>query len=214
MKSLRKFFLAGFVVLLPLVITVYVLITTFRLVDGLLGGIIRSVVGHPLPGLGVLLTIGLVLIAGMVATNVIGKKLITFMEHLLNRIPLVKSIYGAIKQIIDAFSLQTSNAFQRVALVEYPRNGMYAVGFVTGNGMGEVQEKTAEEVINIFVPTTPNPTSGMLVLVPKKDVIFLEMTVEDGLKLIISGGVVTPKYNGQSNCSVSPQKVITDGHPL
>ncbi|KKM08602.1 hypothetical protein SY88_23050 [Clostridiales bacterium PH28_bin88] len=208
MKGLRKFFLTGIVVLLPLVVTIYVLVTTFRLMDGLLGGIIRVVVGHPLPGLGVLLTIGLVLLAGMVATNVIGKRLIAFMEHLVNRIPLVKSIYGATKQIIDAFSLQTSNAFQRVALVEYPRQGVYAVGFVTGNGMGEVQEKTAEEVINIFVPTTPNPTSGMLVLVPRKDVTFLEMSVEDGLKLIISGGVVTPKYNGQSQGNVLPHKDI------
>ncbi|MHB1127963.1 MAG: DUF502 domain-containing protein [Bacillota bacterium] len=209
MKVLRKYLITGIVVLLPLISTIYVLVTTLRLMDGLLGGIISVVVGYPLPGLGLLLTIGLVLLTGMVATNVIGKKLITFIEDLLDRIPLFKSIYGAIKQIIDAFSLQTSNTFQRVALVEYPRKGMYAVGFVTGEGMGEVQEKTTEEVMNIFVPTTPNPTSGMLVLVPIKDVTFLEMSVEDGLKLIISGGVLTPRYNGQVQDTVLPHKDIT-----
>lgn len=198
MRRLRKFFLTGIVVLLPLVVTIYVLVTIFRLVDGFLGSLIRAVVGHSLPGLGVLLTLGIVLLAGVVATNVLGKKLIAFVEYLFNRIPLFKSIYGATRQILDAFSLQSSKAFQRVALVEYPRKGVYAIGFVTGSGMGEVQEKTAEEVVNIFVPTTPNPTSGMLVLVPQTEVTFLEMSVEDGLKLIISGGVVTPKYNQQA----------------
>jgi len=204
MKRLRKLFITGILVLLPLAITVYILLTTFRLVDSLLGGFIRIVVGHPLPGLGVLLSIGLVLMAGLIATNVLGKKMIDYFEHLVRRIPLVKSIYIAIKQIIDAFSLQTKNAFQRVALVQYPRQELYAIGFITGNGLMEVQDKTSQELINIFIPTTPNPTSGVLILVPKKDVIFLDMTVEDGLKLIISGGVVTPKYNGQSGCRVSP----------
>ena len=198
MKVVRKFFLTGIVVLLPLVVTLYVLSFTYRLLDSFLGGLIEAVLGRPVPGLGALLTIGLVFLVGMVATNVIGKKLIAWLEFLLNRIPLIKSIYGATKQIIDAFSLQKSNAFQRVALIEYPRKGLYAVGFVTGCGMGEVQEKTAEEVINIFVPTTPNPTSGMLVLVPQKEVTFLEMSVEEGLKLIVSGGVGTPKHNGKT----------------
>lgn len=203
MRVVRKFFLTGIVVLLPLVVTLYVLSFTYRVMDSFLGGLVRAVLGRSVPGLGALLTIGIVLLVGAVATNVIGKKLIAWLEFLLNRIPLIKSIYGATKQIIDAFSLQKSNAFQRVALVEYPRKGLYAVGFVTGSGIGEVQEKTAEEVISIFIPTTPNPTSGMLVLVPQKEVIFLEMCVEDGLKLIVSGGVVVPKYNGnaQGNCN-------------
>lgn len=197
MKSLRRFFLTGIVVLLPLAVTVYVLIFTFRLMDGFLGGLVRIALGRPLPGLGALATIGIVLLVGMIATNVIGKKLIALLEYLLNRIPLIKSIYGATKQIIDAFSLQKSNAFQRVVLIEYPRRGLYAVGFITGCGMGEIQEKTAEELVNVFVPTTPNPTSGFLILIPKREVHYLEISVEEGLKLIISGGVVTPKYNGQ-----------------
>jgi len=203
MRVVRKFFLTGIVVLLPLVVTLYALSFAYRVMDSFLGGLVGAVLGRSVPGLGALLTIGIVLLVGAVATNVIGKKLIAWLEFLLNRIPLIKSIYGATKQIIDAFSLQKSNAFRRVALVEYPRKGLYAVGFVTGSGIGEVQEKTAEEVISIFIPTTPNPTSGMLVLVPQKEVIFLEMCVEDGLKLIVSGGVVAPKYNGnaQGNCN-------------
>ncbi|WP_035270726.1 DUF502 domain-containing protein [Desulfitibacter alkalitolerans] len=200
MRHIRRFFLTGLLILLPLVITIYIIFFIFSLVDNLLAGFIRMIVGYPLPGLGVVLTILLVLIVGLIATNIIGKKFIEFFEACLNKIPLVKTIYGAVKQIIDAFSLQKNNAFQRVALVEYPRRGIYAIGFITGECSGEVQEKTAEEVINVFVPTTPNPTSGMLLLLPKRDVIPLEMSVEDGLKLLISGGVVVPKEraaNGQ-----------------
>lgn len=193
MRHIRKVFLTGLLILLPLVITIYILFFTFNLIDSILAGFIRMVVGYPLPGLGLILTILLVMLVGLVATNILGKRFILFCEGCVNRIPLVKTVYGAVKQIIEAFSLQNNSAFQRVALVEYPRRGTYAIGFITGECSGEVQEKTAEEVINVFVPTTPNPTSGMLLLVPKRDVIPLDMSVEDGLKLLISGGVVVPK---------------------
>ncbi|MEW5921708.1 MAG: DUF502 domain-containing protein [Bacillota bacterium] len=193
MGKLRKYFLTGIIVLLPLTITVYVLFFIFRLVDGLLSSLIEALLGFPLPGLGMLLTFAFIVLVGLVATNVIGRRFISFLDRLFTRIPMVKIIYGATKQIIDAFSVQTHDAFRRVAIVEYPRQGVYAIGFVTGEGAGEVQAKTARHVCSVFIPTTPNPTSGMLLLVPREEITFLEMSVEDGLKLIISGGVVNPR---------------------
>jgi uncharacterized membrane protein len=193
MKLLRKYFLTGIIVLLPIILTVYLLYFFFSTLDNLLSGFLRITLGYPLPGFGIILAILVVILVGMFATNVIGNKLILFIQTFLNRIPLVKTIYGAIKQIVDAFSINKNNIFQRVVLLEYPRKGLFAIGFITGECSGEIQVKTKEEVINVFVPTTPNPTSGMLLLVPKKNIILLEMSVEDGLKLIISGGIVIPK---------------------
>lgn len=194
--KLRKYFLTGIIVLLPLTITVYVLYFIFQLLDGLLSPIIESLLGFNIPGLGALLTIVFVVLVGLVATNVLGRKFISFLDQLFIRIPMVKIIYGATKQIIDAFSIQPRNALRRVALVEYPRRGIYSIVFVTSEGVGEVQEKTAQQVFSVFIPTTPNPTSGMLLLVPREEITFLEMCVEDALKLIISGGVVNPKNSG------------------
>ncbi len=199
MTKLRKYFFTGIIVLLPLMITLYVLFFIFQLLDGLLSPFLESFLGFPIPGLGALLTIVFIILVGLVATNVLGRRFISLLDRLFIRIPMVKIIYGATKQIIDAFSAQPRDAWRRVALVEYPRRGLYAIGFVTGERVGEVQEKTAHQVFSVFIPTTPNPTSGVLLLVPREELTFLEMSVEDGLKLIISGGVVNPKNSGINN---------------
>lgn len=193
MKRFRKIIVSGLVVLLPLVATIYILIFLFNFMDGLLGGTIETLIGRPLPGIGILFTMLLILLTGFLATNVFGKRFITSIEQMIGKVPIMNSVYNALKQVVEAFSPGKANAFQRVAMLEYPRKGIWVIGFVTGTSMGEVQRKTEHEVLNIFVPTTPNPTSGFLVFVPKEDVIFLEMSVEEGLKLIISGGVITPK---------------------
>ncbi|HQD40060.1 MAG TPA: DUF502 domain-containing protein, partial [Bacillota bacterium] len=125
------------------------------------------------------------------------------LEKMIGKVPVMNSVYSALKQVVDAFSPDQTNAFQRVAMVEYPRKGTWSIGFVTGISSGEVQRKTEHEVLNIFIPTTPNPTSGFLIFVPKQDVIFLEMSVEDGLKLIISGGVITPKEQAEEKNDTS-----------
>ena len=192
MNRLRNYFFTGIIVLLPLIITVYVFLVIFNLLDGLLAELIEALLGFAVPGLGMVLTVIFVLLVGLVATNVIGKRFIALFDRLITRIPMVKVIYGAVKQIISAFATQPRDAFRRVALVEYPRPGIYAIGFVTGEGTGEVQEKTAAKVSSIFIPTTPNPTSGMLLLVPQAEITYLDMSVEEGLKWIISGGVVHP----------------------
>jgi uncharacterized membrane protein len=184
--------------MMPVLVTVYVLGFTFRLIDSLLGDFLRLYIGRSLPGVGFLVTVALIFLIGLVATNVIGHKILKFLENWFARLPLVKPIYTASRQIIGAFSSQRRSVFQSVGMIEYPRKGIYAVGFVTGEGMGEVQHKTSADVVTLFLPTTPNPTSGFLLLVPRAEIVTLDMTVEEALKLIISGGVVAPEWENKN----------------
>ncbi|KUO77615.1 MAG: hypothetical protein APF77_19880 [Clostridia bacterium BRH_c25] len=192
MKKIRQLFVRGLFSLLPTVTTIYIVYFLFTLLDNFLGTYIEILLGRPLPGIGVFASIVLIFITGFLVSNVLGEKLFHLGERLLQKIPILPKVYFGIKQIIDAFSLQGSQMFSQVVLLEYPRKGTYAVGFVTGECRGEVQTKTAARLINVFIPTTPNPTSGMLILVPDDEIIYLDMTVEEGLKLIVSAGVVVP----------------------
>ena len=140
------------------------------------------------------LATGLITLVGRFARHYLGQKLIQLADEVLLRVPLLNKIYGAIKQINAAFTSSKTTAFQQVVLVEFPRPGLYSVGFVTGGQHGEVQYKTATEVLGIFIPTTPNPTTGFLVLVPQSQVVKLDMTVADGIKFIMSLGAVAPDY--------------------
>jgi uncharacterized membrane protein len=194
MKIIRKIFITGLIISLPALVSIYILNLTFRAIDALLGDLLRLYVGYTIPGLGFLATIGLIFLVGLLATNVFGHRLVRMVEGLFTKIPFVRPIYAATRQIIDAFSLQSRNVFEAVVMVEYPRKGIYGIGFVTGKTRGEVQEKTAMEMMVVFVPTTPNPTTGFLLLVPREEVVYLSMTVEEALKLIISAGVVTPEW--------------------
>ncbi len=190
--SLKKIFTTGLITLLPLGITIYVFYFIFNFLDKLLGGIFEKIFKFSVPGIGFAAGIILIFLVGFIASNLIGRKIISLWDALFQKIPLTRSIYSSAKQIIDAFTLQGKHAFQKVVLLEYPRKGLYVLGFVTGSSKGEVQEKTHESVVNIFIPTTPNPTSGMLILAPLKEVIEMEMTIEEGMKVIISGGLVAP----------------------
>lgn len=192
LKKVRNYLITGLIILLPLIVTVYVITAIFNAVDGVLRPVVEFIIGRSVYGLGFVLTIGFILGVGAIGTNVLGKKVIEYGEGILTKIPLVRNIYLTVQQIINALFLKNKTAFRKVVIVEYPRKGLYQVGFLTGEGVGEVQTKTSEEVINVFIPTTPNPTSGMLILVPESDVTYLEMTVEEGLKFIISGGTVVP----------------------
>ncbi|EGL54618.1 hypothetical protein MAMP_01419 [Methylophaga aminisulfidivorans MP] len=150
--------------------------------------------GIHIPGLGVLLAVVLVLATGMIVANLLGRRLVNAWESLLSRIPLVRTLYAGIKQILEAVLATDGQSFRRVLLVEYPRKGAWSLAFMTSDQLGEVQEKTRSEVISVFIPTTPNPTSGFVLMLPKEDVIELEMSVEQGLKMIISMGVVVPDW--------------------
>ncbi|MBU2498844.1 MAG: DUF502 domain-containing protein [Proteobacteria bacterium] len=152
-----------------------------------------------IPGLGLILALILILIVGFLARNIVGSKIVHWTDRIVNRIPLARIIYVAIKQLLQGVFLPQTRAFRRVVMVEFPRQGVYSIGFLTGVSKGEVQNKTAKKVVNVFVPTTPNPTSGFFIMVPEDEVIPLSMSVEDAFKLIISGGIVSPSECNSSS---------------
>ncbi len=152
----------------------------------------QNLLGINLPGLGVLLSLILLIVTGIIVTNFLGQRLIRWSESILERIPLVRSIYTAAKQVIHAIFATNSEAFRKVLLVEYPRKGLWSLAFQTGQANPEINTKVGKEMVSIFIPTTPNPTSGFLMVLPKDEVIELGMSVEEALKLIISLGVMQP----------------------
>jgi uncharacterized membrane protein len=195
---LRAYFLAGILITAPVSITFYLAYLFISFVDARVTPLIpmrfnpETYLPFALPGLGLfVVVIGLTFI-GAVTAGFFGRMVVRFYEGLLARMPVVRNIYSALKQIIETVLAQQSNAFRQAVLVEYPRRGIWAIGFLTGETKGEVQQRTDRPMINVFLPTTPNPTSGFLLFVPYKDVIELDMTVEEAIKMVISGGIVTP----------------------
>lgn len=196
---MRKYVIAGLLVWMPLGITFLVIRAIVGLLDRtllLLPEMYQpdNLLGVHIPGLGVVLAAVLVLTTGMIVANFLGKRLVSAWENLLARIPLVRTLYAGIKQIMEAVLATDAKSFRKVLLIEYPRKGVWSLAFMTSDSLGEVQAKTAVEVISVFIPTTPNPTSGFILMVPKKDAIELDMAVEDGLKMIISLGVAVPPW--------------------
>jgi len=197
-NKLKTYFIAGLLVVGPMGLTVIVVRTGVGWLDGLLYNALPPalrpdiLLGHKIPGLGFLVGLLLILLVGVVAANVMGRFFVNLFERLLYRIPLVKSIYTLFKQVADTTIGKERKGFRQVVLIEYPRRGIWAIGFVTGVTKGEVQRITEKQVINVFLPTTPNPTSGFYILVPEEELVQLSMTVDEAFKLIISGGMVTP----------------------
>jgi uncharacterized membrane protein len=207
---LRTYFLAGILITAPISLTIYLAWLFITFVDERVFSVIppqynpETYLPFSIPGIGLLLAlIGLTLIGALTA-GILGRALHGLIEGILNRLPIIRSLYGAIKQIMETVLANKSSAFRECVLIEYPRRGVWTLGFITGTTKGEVQERTVEEVINVFVPTTPNPTSGFLLFVPPKDVIRLKMPIEDGLKLVVSGGIVTPPVEVAALPAASP----------
>ena len=198
MSRLRAYFLAGVLVTAPLGLTGLLSWWFIDFVDEKITPLIpdrynpETYLPFGIPGLGLLILLIAVTLIGALTAGLIGRWLLQTGERVINRMPVVRSIYSAIKQIFETVLAQQSNAFREAVLVEYPRRGIWAIGFITGTTMGEVQNLTEEETVNIFLPTTPNPTSGFLLFVPKTDVVPLGMSVEEAVKMVISGGIVTP----------------------
>jgi len=206
LMHLRRYLITGFVVMLPLVVTIWVMVNLFSFIDRLP----KRIPGQPfagIPGVGVVIFFAVIILVGLFATNIIGKRMISYAEKIMKRIPLANKIYGAVQEISNAFLGSKRSIFNTVVLIEYPRKGVYSLGFVTSVAKGEVQHKTAQHVVGVFVPTTPNPTSGLLVFVPEEELRYLHMSPEDGLKLVISGGVFTPAFEGES----APPKELDKG---
>ncbi len=195
--SLKNYFLTGLLVILPVFVTVYVIWLLIRAMDVVLKFIPAKYLPETylpfhIPGLGLILVIIIIFAVGLLFRNLAGRRVVHFWENIVDRIPLVRIIYTGVKQLLESFFIQKNQAFKRVALLEYPRRGTYVIGFITGESKGEVQSKTNKNMMNVFVPTTPNPTSGFYILIPEDELIILNMTVEDAFKLIISGGIFSP----------------------
>lgn len=198
MARLRNYFLAGVLITAPITITVWLALQIIEFFDSTVRNIIPTAYNPEqylpfgIPGLGlVMFVIGLTLIGALTA-GLIGRSLMKMAERILNRMPIVRTVYNALKQIFETVLQKQSNAFRHVVLIEYPRRGIWCLGFLSGTTEGEVQNLTDEKLLNVFLPTTPNPTSGFLLFLPKKDVTILKMTVEEGIKMVVSGGLVTP----------------------
>lgn len=201
---LRGYFLAGIVVTAPISITIYLTWVFLTFVDNNVSKVIpkewmgdmKFTIGEmtitAVPGLGIIGALLFFIFIGWFTTNFMGRLFIRLAEYVLDRMPVIRSLYGAIKQIFETIMASRSQAFREVVMLQYPRKGVYSIGFVTGRSKGEIQAATKNETINVFVPTTPNPTSGYLLFVPKKELIYLKMSVEEGVKLVISGGIITP----------------------
>jgi uncharacterized membrane protein len=195
----RRYLIAGLLVWIPIGFTLFVLKLVIGIMDQtllLLPSAYRpeNLLGMNIPGLGIVLSIVVLLLTGMLVANIIGRQLISWSERLLNRIPLVRSIYSASKNFTEVLFTNTSQAFKKVLLIEYPRKGIYSLCFQTSTELAEIQAKTSADVICVFVPTTPNPTSGFIMIVPAGDTIELDMDVESALKMIVSLGVVVPPW--------------------
>jgi uncharacterized membrane protein len=188
LAALRRRFVAGLVVTVPLIATFLALRFLLRSLDGLLEPWVSALLGRHVPGLGALATLVVVMLVGLLATNVIGRRLVSWVERGIGQVPVVRGIYRASREIVATATLSKRQVFRDVVLIEYPRRGLWAYGFVTSY----TSRAGAEQLANVFIPGPPVPTTGVLVAVPLDDLHFLDMSVEDALKLVLSGGLVAP----------------------
>lgn len=216
---MRAYFFAGILVTAPVTFTFYLAWLLIHFVDNSIRPLIpvkynpETYLPFALPGLGLFVLIVGLTLTGALTAGFMGRFFIKLSERILNRMPVIRSVYNATKQILETVLAQQSNAFREAVLVEYPRRGMWAIAFITGTTKGEVQNVTKEECINIFIPTTPNPTSGFLLFVPKADLVSLDMSVEEAIKMVISGGIVTPpdrRPDALKNQPVTSARVYED----
>jgi uncharacterized membrane protein len=197
-SRLRAYFLAGILITAPISITIYIAWGFISWVDRQVIPLLpdrynpENYLPFSVPGIGLLIVLAGLTLIGALTAGILGRLFVNTSERLLNRMPVVRSLYAATKQIFQTVLAQKSTAFRDVVLVEYPRRGIWAIGFITGTTEGEVQELTETEVVNVFLPTTPNPTSGFLLIVPRSELVPLNMSVEEGIKMVVSGGIVTP----------------------
>lgn len=202
LNRIRNYFLTGVIVAAPLTITVYLTASIVNWVDGLVKPLIprawnpENYVPFPLPGTGLVVALIALTVLGFLTANIFGRTIIALGERVLNRMPLIRNVYAALKQIFETALSERSSTFRQAGLIEYPRRGLWAVVFLATSVKGEVSHRLPEDddAISVFLPTTPNPTSGFLLFVPRRDVLILDMSVEDAAKLVISAGLITPQW--------------------
>ena len=201
-NRLRNYLITGVIVAAPLTITVYLVASIVSFVDGMVKPWIpiawnpETYVPFPLPGIGVVVAVVGLILLGFLTANIFGRTVLRIGEAILARMPLIRNVYAALKQIFETALSERSHTFRRAGLVEYPRRGLWAVVFIATDATGEISHRLGEgdDAISVFLPTTPNPTSGFLLFVPRRDVLILDMSVEDAAKLVISGGLITPTW--------------------
>jgi uncharacterized membrane protein len=205
MARLRRYFLTGIVVAAPILLTGYIAWATITWIDQLITPLIprqylpETYLPFKVPGIGLIIVLVAFTLVGWLTAGLAGRSLVRLGEAIVARMPVVRGVYSALKQIFETLFTQSSNSFRQVVLIEYPRKGVWTIAFITGNTTGEVGRRIANgvEMINVYVPTTPNPTSGFLLFVPRDDLHYLDMSVEDGLKMLVSIGLVTPPEAGK-----------------
>lgn len=217
--DLRASFLTGLVVAAPIGITLYLTITFINFVDRMVEQVIppqynpETYLPFSIPGLGVVIVFVVITLLGALTANLFGHAILGFFGRLINRVPVVNTVYGALKQIFETVLSKSHQSFQQVGLVEYPRTGLWALCFIATGTRGEISHRVGEELISVFLPTTPNPTSGFLLFVPRADIKILDMTVEEGAKMVISGGLVVPDYKTTKLGGIGDKKLPTADNP-
>ena len=193
-KKISNNFFKGILISVPVIITFYIAWGLIKFFDKQASPLLGTF-PYELPGFGLIIVFVFFSLIGFLTTGLFGRIFSSSIEKILSKIPVLRNIYSGLKQLFETILSKKSNSFREVILLEYPRKGIWAMGFLTGDTKGEVNRKTKDQMVNIFLPTTPNPTSGFLLFVPKKDILVLNMTVEEGIKMIISAGMLTPTDN-------------------
>ena len=194
---IKRYFFTGLLISAPIGATIYISIFIVEFIAGLVpqrfnpNGLLPEIIGYEIPGLELIIAFLSFILIGLIFSTLFGKAILGYFDNLITRIPFAGNVYKAIKQITETFS-NADAAYQKVVLIEYPRKDIYAIGFMTGETKGEIKDRKKIDMVNVFVPTTPNPTSGFLLFIPKEDAVELDMSVEDAIKLVVSAGMVVP----------------------
>jgi uncharacterized membrane protein len=211
-RSLRNYLIGGLLIWIPIMVTVWVVRFVARILDQslvLLPNAWRpeTLVGSYVPGVGVILSLLLLFLTGVLVKNLFGGRIVAGLESLVRRIPVIGPVYGGAKSFSETVLTDTGRSFKQVVMVEFPRKGMFSIGFITSHDLEEAQAKTAQEVTCVFVPTTPNPTTGFIVLVPKEEVVIMDMTVDEAFKMLLTLGVVVPRWKQKPpDARLAPQQ--------
>ncbi len=216
MRFFKRYFITGLLIWIPLVITIWVITLLIGTLESFVPAFLssQSLFGYRIPGFQLLLVLLVVLLTGLLGANFIGRAIVDRWEQLLGRIPLVRSIYNSVKQVSDTVLSSNGQAFREAVLVQYPRQGSWTIAFLTGAPSGEVADKLGGDYVSVYVPTTPNPTSGFFLMMPRQDVQVLDMSVDAALKYIVSMGVVAPVSGKTINASFEAVSVIDAAHGI
>lgn len=202
LSRIRRHFVTGLIVLTPLLATILIMKWLFDAIDGILEPVFEPILGRAYPGVGFAAMLVLIYLTGLIAANIIGKRLFRYGESLIERLPLFREVYNIFRQIIDSLTMAHKGGFREVVLVEFPRPGMKTVGFVTNI----VTESTGQELTSVFIPTAPNPTSGFFQMIPSENVVRTKISVEDAMKMVVSAGIVSPSVIDLGNVDQELQR--------